>query len=105
MPGLRRTMHRTRQRARGWLTTPPLAPPHPVLPQPPAYTSKPLPAHVRARREPLERHATALVRPYVVAHERHIERELQREHGAAAALATYGIDYDPVLPLAVGSAV
>jgi hypothetical protein len=34
-----------------------------------------------------------LIRPYVLAHEQAQERWRQRERGAAAALATFGIDY------------
>ncbi|MFE0764166.1 hypothetical protein [Streptomyces smyrnaeus] len=41
-----------------------------VLPAGPAYARRPPPEHVRRRERPLDGEALALVRPYVIAHER-----------------------------------
>jgi hypothetical protein len=43
--------------------------------------------------EVIEANHLPLVRPYVVAHERQRERQLQRERCTAAVLAAFGIDY------------
>jgi hypothetical protein len=59
-----------------------------------------LPEHVRERFRPLPADDVPLIRPYLVEHEREVERQLQRERRTAAALATLGIDYDPRLGLA-----
>lgn len=60
-----------------------LTPPKPhvceVLPTMPAYARRPLPAHVRARRAPINGHALDIVRPYVRAHERHTTTVTFRE--------------------------
>jgi len=100
-PGLRRTAHTARTRVRGWLTTPPPPTVPPALPALPAYARGPLPRHVLARYVPIDGSRVALVRPYVLALEsvRVIEELSQRERRTAAALATYGIDYDTRLAL------
>lgn len=96
-PGVRRTLHRIRAR-----TAPhPLPAMLPVLPTAPTYARRPVPPHVIARRQPLDGHAVALVRPYLRVYEQACAaeelRRIQRERRTAAALATCGIDYDPLL--------
>ncbi|RZU21761.1 hypothetical protein [Streptomyces sp. BK239] len=53
-----------------------------------------LPPHVAERFRPLDAEQVALVRPYLIAHEKERERRLQRERRTAAVLAELGIDYD-----------
>ncbi|WP_409471923.1 hypothetical protein [Streptomyces sp. HC307] len=65
-----------------------------MLPEPAAYTRRPLPDHVRERLRPLDGHAVALVRPYVLAHERRVEQWGQRERRTALTLGAMGIDYE-----------
>lgn len=98
-PGLRRSADRTRARLRTWLHLPPLEPGGPVIQPAPAYARRPLPAHVLARLRPLNGHEVALVRPYYTRHENRRtaaehRRSLQFQRRTAAALASYGIDYD-----------
>ncbi|WP_432110766.1 hypothetical protein [Streptomyces sp. YPW6] len=61
-----------------------------LSPTPPRPTSRP--SHAEQ---------IALVRPYLIAHERDRERRLQRERRTAATLATLGIDYDVTEVVAV----
>ena len=77
------------------------APAHPAPTQTAKRRPRPVPEHVRERLRPLDGEAVALVRPYLIAHEREVEHRLRRERRTAAALATLGIDYDP--HLAVGA--
>lgn len=101
VPGVRRSLRRIHRRVRELFVHSPVPPSaQPTLPQPPAYSRRPFPAHVRARLAPLDGHKVALVRPYVLAHERRMaeERRLQRERRTAAVLATVGIDYLPAPP-------
>jgi hypothetical protein len=62
-----------------------------------ARTVPPEPSHpLPDRPRPLvviDGHATPLVRPYLVQHERKRERQAQRERRTALVLATAGIDY------------
>ncbi|MBA4864415.1 hypothetical protein H1V43_24280 [Streptomyces sp. PSKA54] len=91
---------RARHRADRMAAVPPLlAPSAPAAPSawPPVWR----PTSLRSRRrpygpyepeEPLNGHETALVRPYLVAHE---ERERQRERRLALLLALDGVDVGP----------
>ena len=74
-----------RQRALTARTGWPPAPPKPLRRRPPAQ----LPAQT----EPLCGEDAALVRPYLVAHERRQRALLQRERRTALVLASMGIDY------------
>jgi hypothetical protein len=69
-----------------------LAPPIP--PAPPAWPRSPRPRspYGLGLDEPLNGHETALVRPYLVAHE---ERERQWERRLALLLALHGVDVGP----------
>lgn len=70
------------------------------LPPVGAPTTMLLPRHVQERRGYLAGEEVALVRPYLLAHEHRMHRDvhreqfLQRERRTAAALASMGIDYD-----------
>lgn len=76
----------------------------PTPPRPasrPSHNERPLPPHVVERSRPLDAEQVALVRPYLIAHERDRERRLQKERRTAAALATLGIEYDVTAAVAV----
>ncbi|TSB20231.1 hypothetical protein [Streptomyces benahoarensis] len=67
------TRHRTRalaHRAITFLFPPPLPPAPPVIPPAPPYARRPPPDHVRRRAQPLNGEEIALVRPYLIDHER-----------------------------------
>lgn len=55
---------------------------------------RPLPAHVHERFRPLDGHAIALVRPYVLVHERRMEQWRQRERRTALAIDVMAIGYE-----------
>ncbi|EPH40319.1 hypothetical protein ABT390_13435 [Streptomyces aurantiacus] len=67
---------------------------HPAPHTAPAPTPRSVPRHVQELRHPLTGEDVALIRPYLLAHERHREHRLQKERRTAAALASMGIDYD-----------
>lgn len=70
---------------------------HAAADTPEPASPAPTPTAVRpaARRQVLRGEDVQLVRPYLLAHERKLEREAQRERRTAAALASMGVDYVP----------
>ncbi|MBA2944904.1 hypothetical protein [Streptomyces himalayensis] len=80
-----------RHRADRATAVPPLLAP-PIPPAPPAWPRSPRPRSPYGIDEPLNGHETALVRPYLVAHE---EREQLRERRLALLLALDGFDVGP----------
>ncbi|MFK0295141.1 hypothetical protein ACIQU6_32365 [Streptomyces sp. NPDC090442] len=66
-------------------------PPAPEHPDTPTLTIP----HVPANERPLRGEDVAFVRPYVLAHQGHQERRLQRSRRRALWLAAYGIDTGP----------
>ena len=64
------------------------------VPSAPAEATRRLPDHVLERSQPLAGEEVSFVRPYLVAWEAERGRRLQRERRTAAALASFGIDYD-----------
>ncbi|WP_405408906.1 hypothetical protein [Streptomyces decoyicus] len=110
---VRRTLRTAYQRGRTWIASTPTPAPRPVLDDPPAYSARPLPEHVLARRVPIDGHEVRFVRPYYRVHEqaraaaqvRRIQttqvRRIRVERRTAVALESLGIDYDPTLAVRI----
>ncbi|MEJ8652721.1 hypothetical protein WKI65_32830 [Streptomyces sp. MS1.AVA.3] len=102
---VRRTLRTAYQRGRTWIASTPTPAPRPVLDDPPAYSARPLPEHVLARRAPIDGHEVRFVRPYYRVHEQAWAaaqvRRIQIERRTADALESLGIDYDPTLAVRI----
>ena len=108
-----RALRAAYQRARAWFALPPLPATVHVIPPMPAYATRPRPRPADQTPHPAEQplldsSTLRLIRPYYSAHEQALAtarvRQIQRERRTATALATYGVDYDPYLALAVRTA-
>lgn len=70
---LRRTLRSLAQRAANWIG-PPAPAPLVVFPAAPGYLRRTPPVHVLRREQPLDGHALAMARPYLVAYERRAQQ-------------------------------
>lgn len=87
-PGLGRTWRAGARRVTACLSPAVPEPPSPALRMPAPYPRRPLPRHVRERCQPLDGHAAALVRPYLVAHERQVVGMQARSTGTGVSRRT-----------------